>query len=186
MYAKLLVILYASSEHIICRLLNLVASQNSWWQQQQSQQQSRSPQQHFSHILENFTYSAKHAGLYLYIGRLLRPLWKKKCIITPQCQSSIAPQDCSEILDELYALKAFLEGLPDKNQSGKFKITKCLSFSRLIENETENKNLTGFLHNNSIIGVSNGYGHSNAASSQQNAYAEEKQSVHALLLLISE
>lgn len=45
------------------------------------------------------------------------------------------------------------------------------------------KTFSGFLHNNSIMG--GGYGHSNTATSQQNAYAEEKQSVSALLCLIS-
>lgn len=99
-----------------------VAGHNVGWQHQTQQgafpQQFRTPQPHFQHAMDNFAYSAKHAGLYLYIGRLLRPLWKKKCVIVPQCQSSITSRDCTEFLEELYALKTFLEGLPDKNLSG--------------------------------------------------------------------
>lgn len=151
-----------------------MGNQNVWWQNQQQPHQTPSttaaslqqqpmrtpPHGQYQHtLMDNFAYSAKHAGLYLYLGRLLRPLWKKKCVIQPQCQSSIRPIDCTEILEELHALKSFLDGLPDKN-------------------------LSGFLHNNSIMG--NGFGHINPAASQQNAYAEEKQSVNALLYLISE
>lgn len=63
-------------------------------------------------------YSAKHTGLYLHIARLLRSIWKKKCILLPQTESSISHETCTEILDELYAIKSFLEALPLNNLTG--------------------------------------------------------------------
>lgn len=67
---------------------------------------------------QDINYSAKHSALYLYVDRLLRPIWKKKCVLLPQCISSISHQDCAEVLDDLYALKAFLDAMPMSNLSG--------------------------------------------------------------------
>lgn len=63
-------------------------------------------------------FSAKHTGLYLYLIRLLRPIWKKKCVDISKVESTITYEHCSEILGELYALKAFLEDMPMSNYSG--------------------------------------------------------------------
>lgn len=63
-------------------------------------------------------YSAKHTGLYLYLIRLLRPIWKKKCIDIAKVESTLTYQHCSEIISELYALKAFLEEIPLSNYTG--------------------------------------------------------------------
>lgn len=68
---------------------------------------------------QDISYSAKHSALYLYVGRLLRPIWLKKCVILPQGISSISHLDCAQILDDLYALKAFLDNMPMSNLSGK-------------------------------------------------------------------
>lgn len=67
---------------------------------------------------QDIKYSPKHSGLYLYLIRLLRPIWKKKCIISTNGVSSLTYDNCSEILSELYALKAFLEEVPLNNFSG--------------------------------------------------------------------
>lgn len=67
---------------------------------------------------QDIKYSPKHTGLYLYMMRLLRPIWKKKCIILPEGVSSLTHQNCSEILGELYALKAFLDETPLNSYSG--------------------------------------------------------------------
>lgn len=56
----------------------------------------------------NINYSAKHAGLYLHVARLLRPIWKKRCVDSKLC-SLITQFDCIEILEDLYAIKSFLE-----------------------------------------------------------------------------
>lgn len=64
-------------------------------------------------------YSAKHTGLYFYLIRLLRPIWKKKCISASDgISSSLTHENCSQILNELYALKSFLEDIPLNNFSG--------------------------------------------------------------------
>lgn len=67
---------------------------------------------------QDIKYSPKHTGLYLYLVRLLRPIWKKKCIVSMDGVSSLTHENCSEILTELYALKAFLEDTPLNNFSG--------------------------------------------------------------------
>lgn len=70
---------------------------------------------------QDVKYSPKHTGLYLYLIRLLRPIWKKKCILSTDGVSSLTHQNCSEILNELYALKSFLEEIPLNNYSGRFR-----------------------------------------------------------------
>lgn len=67
---------------------------------------------------QDIKYSPKHSGLYLYLIRLLRPIWKKKCIISTSGVSSLTYDNCAEILRELYALKAFLEEVPLNSFSG--------------------------------------------------------------------
>ena len=83
--------------------------------------QSQQPQQFsMQHIQQpqDIKYSPKHTGLYLYIIRLLRPIWKKKCIISTTGVSSLTHENCTQILSELYALKAFLEEVPLHSYSG--------------------------------------------------------------------
>lgn len=77
----------------------------------------RGAQQPF-HQLQDIIYSPKHTGLYLYLIRLLKPIWKKKCIISPEGVSSLTYQNCADILCELRALKAFIEEIPLNNFSG--------------------------------------------------------------------
>lgn len=67
---------------------------------------------------QDIKYSPKHTGLYLYLVRLLRPIWKKKCIVSTDGISSLTHENCSEILSELYALKAFLDETPLNSFSG--------------------------------------------------------------------
>lgn len=81
--------------------------------------QTQQPQPFSIQQPQDIKYSPKHTGLYLYLIRLLRPIWKKKCIISTDGVSSLTHENCSEILNELYALKAFLEEIPLNNFSGK-------------------------------------------------------------------
>lgn len=81
--------------------------------------QTQQPQQFSIQTPQDIKYSPKHTGLYLYLIRLLRPIWKKKCIVSVDGVSSLTHENCSEILSELYALKAFLEDIPLNNFSGK-------------------------------------------------------------------
>ncbi|XP_008546864.1 nuclear pore complex protein Nup155 [Microplitis demolitor] len=76
-------------------------------------------------------FSAKHEGLYLYIGRILRPIWSIRCIKidTSNCNktqitSSISSIQVGWILGHLQALRAFL----NKNTH----ISKHQSISRNI------------------------------------------------------
>lgn len=75
--------------------------------------------------MQDVIFSPKHAGLYLYLIRLLRPIWKKKCITSTDGFSSLTHEDCSDILSELRALKVFLEEIPLNIFSGMQSI--CLS-----------------------------------------------------------
>lgn len=57
--------------------------------------------------ISNIVFSAKHDSLYLYVARLLRSVWKKRCIHPNFC-STITQEDCNVILDDLYAIRNFL------------------------------------------------------------------------------
>lgn len=81
--------------------------------------QTQQPQPFSIQQPQDIKYSPKHSGLYLYLIRLLRPIWKKKCIVTTEGISSLTHENCSEILNELYALKSFLEDIPLNNFCGK-------------------------------------------------------------------
>lgn len=105
--------------------------------------------------------SAKHTGLYLYLIRLLRPIWKKKCIISPDGTSSLTHENCADILNELYALKAFLEEIP----------------------------LSNFSEYSTANALNNDYGQSliqQKSTLEQSIIDNEKRSINALSLFISE
>ncbi|XP_043796299.1 nuclear pore complex protein Nup154 isoform X2 [Apis laboriosa] len=59
-------------------------------------------------------FSAKHNGLYLYVGRILRPIWNMRCIKQEivnnktQISSTISTRQVSWILSLLQALRSFL------------------------------------------------------------------------------
>ncbi|XP_065080595.1 nuclear pore complex protein Nup154 [Ochlerotatus camptorhynchus] len=65
----------------------------------------------------NFHYSAKHAGLYLHMSRLLRSIWRKRCI-DDKLHTTISQQDCAQILEDLFAIKRFLESITLTNLVG--------------------------------------------------------------------
>ncbi|XP_003693542.1 nuclear pore complex protein Nup154 isoform X1 [Apis florea] len=76
-------------------------------------------------------FSAKHNGLYLYVGRILRPIWNMRCIKQEiinnktQISSTISTRQVSWILSLLQALRSFL----NKNTH----ITKQHSTSRTTD-----------------------------------------------------
>ncbi|KAL0269136.1 UNVERIFIED_CONTAM: hypothetical protein PYX00_006963 [Menopon gallinae] len=66
--------------------------------------------------LSSIAYSAKHNGLYIYVGRILRPLWSERIVVkvvTDAKQqflcSKITSEDCIWILGYLHSVKSFLE-----------------------------------------------------------------------------
>uniref|UniRef100_A0A182M8L3 Nucleoporin Nup133/Nup155-like N-terminal domain-containing protein n=1 Tax=Anopheles culicifacies TaxID=139723 RepID=A0A182M8L3_9DIPT len=64
-----------------------------------------------------FHYSAKHAGLYLYMSRMLRCIWRKPCV-DERLYSTISQQDCIVLLEDLYAIRRFLENVTVSNLLG--------------------------------------------------------------------
>uniref|UniRef100_A0A182W7E4 Uncharacterized protein n=1 Tax=Anopheles minimus TaxID=112268 RepID=A0A182W7E4_9DIPT len=64
-----------------------------------------------------FHYSAKHAGLYLYMSRMLRCIWRKSCV-NDRLYSTISQQDCVVLLEDLYAIRRFLENVTVSNLLG--------------------------------------------------------------------
>ncbi|KAH8397600.1 hypothetical protein KR215_001922, partial [Drosophila sulfurigaster] len=53
-------------------------------------------------------YSAKHDGLYMFVSRMLRPIWKLHCVDENLC-SRLTITDCSILLIELRSLRNFLD-----------------------------------------------------------------------------
>ncbi|XP_077271412.1 nuclear pore complex protein Nup154 isoform X2 [Temnothorax americanus] len=80
-------------------------------------------------------FSAKHSGLYLYVGRILRPIWNVRCIKQETISnknvisSTVPATQIAWILSHLQALRSFL----NKNTH----ITKQQSTSRGITNGFE-------------------------------------------------
>uniref|UniRef100_A0A182QXT3 Nucleoporin Nup133/Nup155-like N-terminal domain-containing protein n=1 Tax=Anopheles farauti TaxID=69004 RepID=A0A182QXT3_9DIPT len=64
-----------------------------------------------------FHFSAKHAGLYLYVSRMLRCIWRKPCV-DERLYSTISQQDCVVLLEDLYAIRRFLENVSVSNLLG--------------------------------------------------------------------
>ncbi|XP_055386049.1 nuclear pore complex protein Nup154 [Condylostylus longicornis] len=110
----------------------------------------------------NVVFSAKHDGLYLYVSRVLRPIWKKRSIDQQLC-STISQSDCSIILDDLLAINRFL-----------------------IENSVHE--ISGVLRNFNQNSVANSFGQFNMPNSNpidqrnsaEQAQNEEKKSLLAL------
>lgn len=111
----------------------------------------------------NLCYSFKHAGLYLHICRLLRPIWKKKCIVNAEGNSSITNFDCAHILDDLYGVKSFID-----------------TFSM--------NNMSNYINQHTMANTFGSFqGNDNSQNRQQleQAMTEEKKSIGALALFIS-
>lgn len=69
--------------------------------------------------MNTIMYSSKHDGLYIYVARLLRPIWKLRCV-DENLNSKLTQVDCTLILEDLYALKNFLEANSVNELSCKF------------------------------------------------------------------
>ncbi|KFB48176.1 AGAP007999-PA-like protein [Anopheles sinensis] len=65
------------------------------------------------HVVDSahFHYSAKHTALYLHVSRMMRCVWNRPCI-NERFQSTILQADCATLLEDLYALRRFLETVP--------------------------------------------------------------------------
>lgn len=135
---------------------------------------------------QDIKYSPKHSGLYLYSIRLLRPIWKKKCIISTNGVSSLTYDNCSDILSELYSLKAFLEEVPLHSFSGIQKLNHrfflnssiYMTFFFLFEKEFSSASV-----------MNNEYAQSSMVQQkntlEQAIFDDEKRSINALSLFLS-
>ncbi|XP_068630123.1 nuclear pore complex protein Nup154 [Battus philenor] len=61
-------------------------------------------------------YSAKHNGLYIYVGRILSPIWNLKCVtnsLTPDkkefMSSKVTGEDCAYVVKKLQRVSTFLQ-----------------------------------------------------------------------------
>ncbi|XP_052750627.1 nuclear pore complex protein Nup154 [Galleria mellonella] len=75
-----------------------------------------SPQQRDPSFPIQVEYSAKHNGLYIYIGRILAPIWNLKCVTkssTPDNKefmcSKVTGEDCAYIAQKLQRVCAFMQ-----------------------------------------------------------------------------
>lgn len=145
--------------------------------QQQQQHMQHSPQQ-LPQSLDlaagtGLAFSYKHDGLYLHVSRLVRPLWKKRCL-TANGHSSITYNQCADVLDELYAVRDFIESLPMNNATG---------FLQSMEAGNESTvNQYGHSASFNVRGAGSGVGFPNS----EQAAIEEKKSIGMLSSFISE
>lgn len=120
--------------------------------------------------LYNLKYSAKHGGLYLHITRILRPIWNRKCI-DGNSSSTITIQDCNQILNDLFSVRAFLEA---NSVAGLMKVSTAGGIMNPYNS---------FTHSNT-----NGFSGSQLQQQQlkrDEAFVEEKKSLDALFIFIS-
>lgn len=124
--------------------------------------------------LYNLKYSAKHGGLYLHVGRILRPIWYHRCV-DRNFASSISIQDCNQILSDLFAVRSFLEA----NSSAAFiKLTTGMGNINNPYNSFVNTS-------HSVNGFSGGQQLQQQQQKREEAFSEEKKSLEALVSFIS-
>lgn len=134
----------------------------------------------------NFHYSAKHAGLYLHMSRLLRSIWRRRCI-DDKLHSTIGQQDCAQILEDLYAIKRFLEsitlsnlvGLVGKNMTNASGLMGPGGYLQQQQQQQAQQQQQQHHHQ----GMQSPYGGHGRMSADE-AMAEEKKSLDALIRLI--
>lgn len=122
-------------------------------------------------------YSSKHDGLYLHVSRLIRPLWKKRCL-TGNGRSSVTYIECADVLDELYAVRDFIESLPLNNASG---------FLQTLEGGNEST-VNQYGHSASFAARGGGHTSNTMAglTNSDQAVIEEKKSIGMLGAFLSE
>ncbi|KAM7353005.1 nuclear pore complex protein Nup154 [Cochliomyia hominivorax] len=116
--------------------------------------------------MNTIIYSSKHDGLYIYVARLLRPVWKIRCV-SEDLNSKLTQADCTYILEYLYALKNFL----DSNSVNDLSCTM-----RAFNNQTTLSNEYGILIQNST----NMHSNDPKMNAAEQAQTEEKRSLTAL------
>ncbi|XP_023298970.2 nuclear pore complex protein Nup154 [Lucilia cuprina] len=116
--------------------------------------------------MNTIIYSSKHDGLYIYVARLLRPIWKIRCV-DENLNSKLTQADCTFILEDLYALKNFL----DANSVNDLSCTM-----RAFNNQSTLSNGYGLLMQNNT----NMHTNDPQMNAAEQAQTEEKRSLTAL------
>lgn len=143
-------------------------------------------------VEQNVLYSAKHTGLYLHVMRALKPIWRRRCLLSKNGQvfSSITYQDCAQILDDLNAVKQFLleHSVANLSSSG----ASHLPYQSTMIGHLDTHSNLGYQSPVSSMGggpqtinsMMAHYGSTNAhqrtMSATEEARLEEKRSLHAL------
>lgn len=148
--------------------------QQSLMQQTQFPGNNSTFQQQQQIDLYNLKYSAKHGGLYLHVARILRPIWNRKCIDS-NLASTISIPDCNQILSDLSAVRSFLEA---NSFSGLMKQTSTVGNILSPYNSFGNPTLP-------VNGFSGGNQIQQQHQKRDEAFAEEKKSLDALVSFIS-
>lgn len=119
----------------------------------------------------NLKFSAKHGGLYMHVARILRPVWGCKCI-DAKLSSTISIQDCNQILSDLFAVRSFLEA---NSVSGLMKSSPGASVLSPYQSFISNQHT-----------LANGFSSGQHLQQQkrEEAFAEEKKSLDALVAFI--
>ncbi|KAH8413233.1 hypothetical protein KR009_009074 [Drosophila setifemur] len=115
-------------------------------------------------------FSAKHDGLYLYVSRMLRPIWQLHCVNENLC-SKFGPNDCESMLMDLVSLRSFLDVHSVHDISSSTRAT--------FDTHLDRSNGFGtLLMNNSHLPISE------QRNLTEQAQVEEKRSLSALNLFI--
>lgn len=55
-----------------------------------------------------YNFSAKHEAMFKYVSKILFSIWKLPCV-GKNLSSSLTPNDCNDLLDDLTAIKNLFE-----------------------------------------------------------------------------
>ncbi|XP_075151882.1 nuclear pore complex protein Nup154 isoform X2 [Haematobia irritans] len=113
-------------------------------------------------------YSFKHDSLYIYVARLLRPIWRTRCV-DDKLNSKLTQIDSTIILEDLYAIRHFLE-------SNSINENQCT-----VRSFTNQRTIpSGYNSAHHMINQTNDV----SASINEQAQMEEKRSMAALIQFI--
>ncbi|XP_058056850.1 nuclear pore complex protein Nup154 [Anopheles bellator] len=104
-------------------------------------------------------YSAKHAGLYLHVCRVLRCVWRRKCT-DERLHSTIALLDLGVVLEDLFAIRSFFEsvGTIRGALAGFTGGRNTLASSTVIGHGPHSNQAAGLLLQSPALGSAGGYG----------------------------
>lgn len=69
--------------------------------------------------MNRYNFSAKHEAMFKYVAKILFSIWKLPCV-GKNMSSSLTPNDCNDLLDDLNAIKNLFETNSINDLSCKF------------------------------------------------------------------